>query len=251
EFIYARARTIVTATGSLARTLGEQGIPEGKVFTIPNGANTERFAPAPRDPEIRARYSIPEDAFLLCYVGLLGRLHGAGVIVEAAERLRDTPGVHFLIIGEGADRASMEARAKRVGLANVTFGRSIPAADVPRVLNACDAGVATLKAVPLSRGALPVKVFEMMACALPVAFAGWGECADILKAERAGIVVPCEDAGALADAVRALASDAPAAVEMGKKGRAFVEARYDRRKLADAYADILEKIILEETGAAS
>ena len=59
-----------------------------------------------------------------------------------------------------------------------------------------------------------------------------------------------EDAEALAGAVRGLVSDAAPAAEMGKKGRAFVEARYDRRKLADAYVDILEKAILEKSGAA-
>lgn len=243
DFTYRRASTIVTATRSLARALLEQGVPEGKIFTVPNGANTERFAPAPRESAVRARYGVAEDAFLLGYVGLMGRLHGAGVIVEAAELLRGVPGIHFLLIGGGADRASMEESVRRAGLSNVTFGESIPASDVPRVLNACDAGVATLKAVPLSRGALPVKVFEMMACALPVAFAGWGECAEILRDQGAGIVVPCEDAGALAEAVRTLASDRAAARGMGKKGRAFVEGRYDRRKLADDYVDILERAI--------
>ncbi|MDP3938807.1 MAG: glycosyltransferase family 4 protein [Deltaproteobacteria bacterium] len=242
RFTYEKSAAVVTATPSLTDALREKGVPAGKLFTVPNGANTERFAPAPRDAAVRARYGIAPDAFLAGYVGLMGRLHGAEVIIAAAEKLRDVPGLHFLLVGEGADRAGMEARARRMGLTNVTFGESVPAEEVPRVLNACDAGLATLKAVPLSRGALPVKIFEMMACGLPVAFAGWGGFEGILRDQGAGIVVPCEEPDALAGAVRTLASDPAAAREMGKKGRAFVEARFDRRALADTYLEILGKL---------
>jgi glycosyltransferase involved in cell wall biosynthesis len=242
-FTYRRAAAVVTATRSLAAALREQGVPAAKVSAIPNGANTERFTPAPGDPALRERYGIPHDRFLLGYVGLMGRLHGAGVIVGAAEKLREERRIHFLLIGEGADRAPMESRAAAAGLENVTFGASVPPEEVPRVLNACDAGIATLRGVPLSRGALPVKVFEMMACGLPVALAGWGECEAILRDTGAGVVVPCEDADGLAAAVRALAADPVAARAMGEKGRAFVEAHYDRRKLADDYLKILERTI--------
>jgi colanic acid biosynthesis glycosyl transferase WcaI len=242
-FTYRRAAAVVTATRSLAAALRDQGVPAAKVSAVPNGANTERFAPAPGDPALRERYGIPQDRFLLGYVGLMGRLHGAGVIVEAAEKLREERRIHFLLIGEGADRGPMESRAAAAGLENVTFGASVPSEEVPRVLNACDAGIATLRGVPLSRGALPVKVFEMMACGLPVAFSGWGECEAILRDTGAGVVVPCGDAEGLAAAVRMLVADPAAARAMGEKGRAFVEAHYDRRKLADEYLEILERTI--------
>ena len=246
RFVYARAARIVTATEGLARAIVDGGVPAARVSPIPNGANTERFRPAPRDPALRARYGIPADVFLAGYVGLMGRMHGAEVIVEAAALLRDDPRIHFLLVGEGADRARMQARAAEAELSNVTFGASVPAGEVPALLNACDAGVATLAATPLTRGSLPVKVFEQMACALPVVLAGEGECEEILRGAGVGLTVPPGDAAALSRAVRALADDPAGARAMGEKGRAIVEARYDRRRLADAYLEILRAAIAEK-----
>jgi len=241
KFVYGRAARIVAATGTLAREIVAQGVPEAKVSAIPNGANTERFRPAPRDPAVRARYGIPEDAFVAGYVGLMGRMHGAEVIVEAAERLRDDPRIHFLLVGEGSDRSRMEARAREARLTNVTFGASVPPAEVPAVLCACDAGVATLADTPLTRGSLPVKAFEQMACALPVVLSGAGEFEEIVRSAGVGLTAAPGDATALARAVNALAGDPAGARAMGDKGRAFVEEHYDRRRLADAYLDTLRQ----------
>ena len=241
KIVYGRAARIVAVTGTLAREIVAQGVPESKVSVIPNGANTERFRPAPRDPAVRARYGIAEDAFLAGYVGLMGRMHGAEVIVEAAKRLQGDPRIHFLLVGGGSDRSRMEARAKEARLTNVTFGASIPQAEVPGVLCACDAGVATLADTPLTRGSLPVKAFEQMACALPVVLSGAGEFEEIVRGAGVGITVPPGDGEALARAVCALADDPAGARAMGEKGCAFVEARYDRRSLADAYLDILRQ----------
>jgi glycosyltransferase involved in cell wall biosynthesis len=131
---------------------------------------------------------------------------------------------------------------------HVIFGPSVPQADVPALLNACDAGVATLAATPLTRGSLPVKVFEQLACALPVVLSGAGECEEILRSAGVGLTVPPGDAAALARALRALADDPAGARAMGEKGRAHVEARYDRRRLADDYLEILAAAIAENSG---
>ncbi len=248
RFVYARASRIVTATDGLTRAIVAGGVPAAKVSAIPNGANTERFRPAPRDPAIRARYGIPEDAFVAGYVGLMGRMHGAEVIVDAAAALRDDPRIRFLLVGEGADKSRMEARAREAGLSNVIFGASVPSGDVPAVLNACDAGVATLADTALTRGSLPVKVFEQLACGLPVVLSGAGECEAILRSDGVGITVPPGDGEALARAVRALADDPAGARAMGEKGRAHVEAHYDRRRLADDYLEILRAAIAKGAG---
>ena len=240
-FVYARAARVVVASRTWAEAIREHGVPAEKVRVIHNGANTDRFRPFPRDSAVRARYGIPEDRFMVVHLGLLGRAQGAAVIVDAADRLRDEPGIHFLLVGEGAEKLTMQARVKAAGLSNVTFAPSVPTEEVPAVLCAADAGLATLRGVPLTQGQIPVKIFEAMACGLPVVLAGWGESEEILREARGGIVVPCEDAARLAEGLRRLAKDRVAARAMGESGRAYVATRYDRRKLADAYLDILRQ----------
>jgi len=243
NFIYTQAARVVTASQYWSGMLRAQGIASEKVSVIPNGANTDRFAPGPRDPAIRKQYGIPGECFLVGYVGLLGRAHGADVIVDAAERLRDAPGIHLLLVGEGADKARMQERAAVAGLTNITFAPSVPADAVPALLNACDAGLATLRGVHFTKGAIPVKIFETMACGLPVVLAGWGDTEEIVRAAGAGIIVPCGDGARIAEAVRALAADKEAARSMGRAGRSYVVASYDRRKLADEYLGLLAQTV--------
>jgi colanic acid biosynthesis glycosyl transferase WcaI len=248
SFVYARAARLVVASRTWAEAICEGGVPRNKVRTIHNGANTDRFHPGSSASTIRARYGIPKDHFVAVYVGLLGRAQGAEAVVDAAERLREEQGTHFLLVGEGADKPRMQARAKTLGLTNVTFAPSVPTEEVPAVLCACNAGLATLRGVPLTKGQVPVKIFEAMACGLPVVLAGWGESEEILREGRGGITVPCDSGSRLAEAVSSLAKDPGAARAMGEAGRAHVVAHYDRRKLADDYLDLLIET-LEETRA--
>jgi glycosyltransferase involved in cell wall biosynthesis len=249
RFVYARSALVVVASHEWEGILLREGLPREKLAVITNGANTDRFRPGPRDPAVRRRYGVGEDRFLAGYVGLLGRAHGAEVIVGAAERLRDDPRIHMLIVGEGVEKGPMQARAEAAGLTNITFAPSVPAAEVPSILNACDAGIATIRGIPLTRGAIPIKLFEQMACGLPVTLAGWGDAEEILRDAQGGLVVPCGDEAGLAGALRELARDPEAARAMGRKGRAYVEARYDRRKLADDYLQLLAS--LEGSGGSS
>ncbi len=248
SFIYRRADRLVIASRFWAGMVATQGVPAGKIHVIHNGANVERFRPTSKNKLIRAKYGIPEEDFLFGYVGLLGRAHGARVIVEAAEKLRDNAGVHLLLVGEGADKVWMQSRAREAGLTNITFAPSVPAAEVPTILNACDGGLATLRAVDFTRGAIPVKIFELMACGLPVVLAGHGETEEIVRAAGAGLVVPCEDGAKLAGALIALARDRNMARSMGEQGRAFVEQNFSRRMLADRFETVLEEAVTVRRG---
>ena len=239
RFIYKRASRVVVASRFWSEMMQRDGLAPDKIEVIRNGANTDYFRPEPPDEDVRTRYGIPDNRFLFGYVGLMGRAHGATVIIDAATRLKSVEQIHFLIVGEGSDREAMERGARAAGLENVTFAPSVPAAEVPRLLNACDGGVATLRAVEFTKGAIPVKLFEMMACGLPVVLAGWGESEEILQASGGGYSVPCEDGARLAEALERLAADREKASAMGAKGRAFIVADYDRRKQADRFLEIL------------
>lgn len=249
-FVYRKASRITVASRFWAEKIIAQGVQPEKVLVIPNGANVSRFRPAPANGAVRARYGIAADRFLVGYVGLMGLAHGAMVILEAAERLRDSPGIHFLFVGEGSDKQAMMHRARSMGLKNTTFSESVPPEEVPRILQACDAGVATLKRVEFTRGMIPVKLFEMMACGLPVLFSGWGESEEIVRSSEAGLVVPCEDGAGLAAAARELAGDRQRARVMGEKGRAFVELNFSRKKSADRYEELLTSIVTDLSGPA-
>jgi glycosyltransferase involved in cell wall biosynthesis len=96
--------------------------------------------------------------------------------------------------------------------------------------------------VALFRSFIPSKMFEILACGRPVLASLEGEAAEILQASGAALVVPPEDVAAIAKALRRLAADRELSAALAARGRPFVAERFDRRRLAERYLEILEGV---------
>jgi glycosyltransferase involved in cell wall biosynthesis len=166
-------------------------------------------------------------------------------VLRAASRLRGEAGIHFLLIGDGKDRAELEALAQQLALSNVTFAGSRAKADMPELLAASDACLAILKDIPMFRTTYPNKVFDYMAAARPTILAIDGVMREVLDDAGGGIFVPPGDDGALAMAVRALSQDPERARAMGWAARAFVVEHFNRHDQAAQF----EKLVLGLAGA--
>ena len=103
-----------------------------------------------------------------------------------------------------------------------------------------DVGLVPLRNVPLFTAFIPSKMFELMACGLPVLGSVEGEAAEILTASGGARVVKPEDVTAIEREIRALRADPELRRRLGAAGRSFVAENYSRRKLAADYAAILE-----------
>lgn len=206
--MYRDADSVVALTDSFKRNLVSRGIPAGKIAVVINGVDLPRYAPRPRDPALAAELGIGADDFVVGYVGTHGMAHALDNVLDAAERLADTPNVVFLFAGPGAERERLVAEAARRGLSNVKFLAPQPKDRVPAVWSLCNVALVHLKDTPVFAEVIPSKIFEAMGMGLPVLFAGpEGDGSAIVAKRGAGIVVAPEEPAALADAVRALATD--------------------------------------------
>jgi len=102
------------------------------------------------------------------------------------------------------------------------FEPSQPLEAMPRYWSLSTAALVTLRDMPLFDGARPSKSFPPMASGVPVVFAGRGEMRDLLEARESGIVVPPEDADALATAILRLADEPATASRLGNNARALI-----------------------------
>ncbi len=241
-FLYRRSRAVVTVTRAFARDIVARGIDPEKVHVIHNGVDLEAFQPGPPDAALVSRLGLTGKLVVL-YCGAHGISHALQRILDVAERLRADPEVHFLFVGEGAEKQALVARARSLALPNVTFEPAVSRERVPTFYRSADVCLVPLRAVPLFRSFVPSKMFEILACGRPIIASLEGEAAEILEASGAAIVVPPEDVGALAGAVRKLAADSPLRRELARRGRPFVAAHYDRDALAGRYLDILEGLL--------
>ena len=242
DFLYHRADCVISVTESFVRVLEQRGIPEDKLAVVRNGVNLSEFTPGPRDNGFREEAGIRADDFLLTYVGTLGMAHGLTSVIATAEITRGEP-IHYLLVGEGAERVELEREVERLNLENVTFLGGQPRERIPRILNASDAILVHLLDDPLFSTVIPSKIFEAMGVAKPIVLAVEGESADIVTKASAGVVVRPEAPAELAETIRRLLSNPELARELGLRGRAAAEGEFCRRAAARKMLGMLSRVV--------
>jgi glycosyltransferase involved in cell wall biosynthesis len=146
-------------------------------------------------------------------------------------RLRES-NLRLCLIGDGLLRPACEQRVRELGLEeSIEFTGWLPrAAVVQRLKNADVAAAPFLKIEPFYFD--PVKVLEYMAAGLPIIASDIQRIAEMLDFGRVGLLVPPGDAAALAEAMLALARDAPLRLRLGKAARDMVESGSSRQDIA-------------------
>jgi len=243
-FLYRRAARVVTVTRAFADHIAARGIPRRRLAVVTNGVDEQRFAPGPRDAAL-ARAAGLDGNFVVLYLGAHGISHALARILDAAALLRDLPDVRFVLVGEGAEKEELRAKADAEGIANVVFHEGVPKEEVARWYRLADVGLVPLRDVPLFDSFVPSKLFELLAAGVPVVASVRGEAGEILTRSGGAEVVRPEDAAGIAAAVRALHGDPRRRARMATAGRAFVAAEYTRARLGRAYLEVLAELVAE------
>lgn len=244
-FLYRQAAAVVPVTHGFAENIIKRGIPSHKVEVITNGADLENFTPDAANPELIRELNLAPDAFMLVYIGAHGISHGLHSVIEAAELIQDDSRIHFLFVGEGAERANLILLAKKKQLRNVAFIKGQPREKVMDFYRLADACIVPLRNATGLGTFIPSKIFEIMACGKPTVASLHGEAADILTRSGSAVVIPPEDPTALVEAIERLRDDPEGCQRMGMAGREFVERYYDRKFFANRYLTLLSRIVGE------
>jgi glycosyltransferase involved in cell wall biosynthesis len=242
-FLYRRSAAVVSVSNAFIDNLASRGIARDKQHVVTNGADLSRFTPQPRNATLARRLGL-EGKFVAGYVGTHGMAHGLTTLLEAARILKSGPAAanaRFLLLGDGAEKASLMAKAKEMALDNVLFVDSVQRAEVADYWSLLDVSIIHLKKAPLFETVIPSKLFECMAMGIPVLHGVAGESARIVETEGVGIVFEPENADALADEIRHLAADGELRSRLSKQGP--VAARnFDRKALAAKMLKVLESV---------
>ncbi|KAA5602529.1 glycosyltransferase family 4 protein [Blastochloris sulfoviridis] len=241
-FLYRRAAHIVSVTNAFRRNLVGRGIPAEKISITMNGADLARFQPRPRDEELAAELGL-QGKVVVGYVGTHGMAHALGTILRAAERLQaraEAKEIHFLFLGDGAQKKALISEAAERKLANVFFVDSVPREDVVRYWTLVDISIIHLKRTELFETVIPSKLFECMAMGIPILHGVAGESAELVTRENVGLVFEPEDDAALANHIIKLAHD-PALRRQLSQGCIAASRAYDRTALAQEMLETLKR----------
>ncbi len=244
-FLYRSAKRVVAVTHSFRKDLSSRGIDVNKIEVVTNGIEIDSFTRVEDTSAARADIGVDEETFLVGYIGTTGMAHGLETILEAADLSRDEPSIRYLIMGEGAKRKELEAKAAEMQLDNLIFKNFVPHEEVAQYLSAMDMSIVHLKADPLFKTVIPSKIFEAMALGLPTIHAVEGESAEIVGRAGSGVCVPSGDAQTIADNVKRLSHEPETLKVMSAAGMKHVQEFYDRRVLADNVLKVLEEVVAE------
>lgn len=220
---------------------------QSKVAIIHNFVDLDRVPMLPtRDTNYRYQHGLTGKTVVM-YAGNVGLSQSFDLIRAAARRWADRPDVAFVINGEGALRPEVDAWA--ASLPNVTVADFVPRDQVGDLLGAADLQLILLKR-GLARSSTPSKLYGALASgrAILASIDEGSEVATVVEEAGAGRAVPPEDTYAFLAALESMLSDRSALVDMGRRGRAYVEAWMTPERQAERYDELFTGLIDRSRG---
>lgn len=168
--------------------------------------------------------AVRDHARNLLYTGRLAAEKGLPVMFEALSLLRDRGyDFQFTLVGDGSDRASLEALAGKLGLAErLIFTGYVNQEGVREYLERSDVFI-----LPSFAEGVPVSLMEAMASGVPVLATNVGGVAELIEQEETGLIVPPADSLALCDAVARYLDDVDLRRKVSRQGRERIENHFN------------------------
>jgi glycosyltransferase involved in cell wall biosynthesis len=240
RFLYRRADHVLLNSPGFVEHVERRGA--RSVDIVPNGVDSTMFNPRDDGEDFRRLHGL-EGKILVLYTGAHGMSNDLGIVLEAAERLREAPEITFVLLGDGKEKPNLMAQSAAMQLKNVRFLPPVPKNEIPNVLAAADLCLAILKPIDAYKTTYPNKVFDYMAAGRAVVLAIDGVIREVLEEAGAGVAVQPGDPEALANAVRKLAEDPEQRQRMGLAGHDYVRRNFDRTILARKLLLVMEKMV--------
>ena len=177
--------------------------------------------------------------FTVLFVGRLVARKGVPVLLEAWTRA-SLPNARLVIVGDGPERAVLEARATELGIEpSVDFRGRVTDAELAAAYSTADLFVlpAVLDAHGDTEG-LGVVLLEAMASHIPVLASAAGGITDVVVHDESGMLVPPGDVPALAAALQQLQRDPELRARLAAAGVARVRDQFSWDAIADRWARV-------------
>jgi glycosyltransferase involved in cell wall biosynthesis len=251
---YSRAAALIAPRLSI--------VPEAhrhKVELVHWGANVEQLSP-PESTQaaaaLRARLRLDGRRVIVAH-GSFQPWHGLavfpGIVARVTAQQEDAT---FLFLGRGPGLEEIERRVRAQGLEGFCrFAGPVEHAEIPRYLGLAELALApfdTHAYPPLERFGFfwsPAKLFEYMACGVPVVTTDQDYLRQVVEAEGAGVCLPENDAAAIAAGILRLLADPEGRARLGQAGRKAVTERYSWQAHVEQLARILERLAAERRQA--
>ena len=236
---YKHASGIISVAEGLTAWLKRESGHE-RVVTVGNGANVDVFSPdAPR------RAGLPER--FVVFFGQFPAWQGIPSLLEAVRLPTWPEDLPLVFVGDGAMRPAIESAVAEMPGRVIYLGR-LPYAEVAQVAAHAAASFVPMMAPEREKMFSPLKLYESMACGVPVVATDVVGISEVVNEAQCGILINAGDAAGIVAATTRLLEDPALASEMGQRGRQFALERYSWRARAEQRGSMIEDAIAR-TGA--
>ena len=202
RFLLSRVSHVSTISEGMRRRIVAKGVAGERMLHVPNWVDTEIVHPVPQTMSLRREWGIPTDERVVMYSGNLGDKQGLEDMIVAADLLRNTPRLRFIIVGKGDYEEPLREMVRTRGLSNVTFKPLQPLSRLAAALSVADVQL-VLQRRAAADLVLPSKLTNILAVgshALVTAEPGTS-LHDIVVEHRLGTVIEPENPRLLAAAL--------------------------------------------------
>ncbi|GGK72775.1 MULTISPECIES: glycosyltransferase family 4 protein [Haloarcula] len=231
--------TVTTETLGDAVTDAYGGELRDRVRVIPNGVDTDRFTPETGAGDAEDR---------IVYTGNIGSAQALEPCIRAMQHVSNDD-AELLLVGDGDEVSRLESVTEHLDLEDsVEFGGLVDRERIPEILNDATVGLAPIKDSPELDYAMPTKLYEYLACSLPVVVTGRGEIERFVTETAAGIHTE-PDPERIAAAIDTLLENPEQRTSMGRDGYRLVTEEYDREAIAGRLSEELRALTASERQA--
>ena len=176
--------------------------------------------------------------------------NGTLLILDIAEHLRSIcPQARLLVFDRFSDqqlRTRFVSERARRGLEDrIILLQSVTATEMMSVLNRAIIGLSPNLRVPKAEKAIPTKLFEYMAAALPIVASDLPNNKAYVEPHESGLLARPEDPATFAHAIRRLVDDRSYARRLGQNGQCAMRAHYSWESQMPALLDLYDKITVK------
>ncbi|MCB9078077.1 MAG: glycosyltransferase [Anaerolineaceae bacterium] len=219
-------------------TVSHIGLPAEKVMVIYNGLDISS-EPVGSRQSARRELDLPAEVCVIGAVSRLDPVKGINVLLRAMVSIADG---QLVIIGDGPEWDILQKLTSDLGLTARVHWAGYRA-DVTALLPAFD-----ILVQPSLHEGLPNTVLEAMAARLPVVATAVGGTPELVEHGRTGLLVPAQDAAALASAINLLKGNTELSRQMGQAGFDRVRQQFTVEQMAHRYETLYHQLISPKSG---
>lgn len=243
NFTYRNADKIIVISQDFKRNIMAKGVPEEKIEVIYNWVDEQAVVNIPRsENKLFEKYNLNPNKFYITYCGNIGLTQNMDLLLDVAKELSTEANIHFVLVGEGADKSRVKSRVENENINNISFLPFQPYEDISHVFSLGDAGLIISKP-GVGENSVPSKTWSIMSAECPViANFDENEIKTILSENNCGIFTKAGDKEAFKNAILELYNNKDKAVQLGKNGRQFIMENLTREIGTSKYVKVVKEV---------